>query len=268
MLDRYQHHIPTLICAVAGVLILGYAFEIGRATEHQREREQLKAAYKTDVPIKDSGGAGDELQTHNPSRKSGTETRRDEAFEIALLGVPIGEGLLVIVTLMLVGVTYRLVTSGKESSERQLRAYVSAQPAGINPYRGIEQRILGHIVVVNSGQTPAKDILHIVRLFWTEKDNWEPELNESLTKTDAVLQPRAEMKIGSNPQPLSIITGREEDRSYLYVWGRIEYRDEFSNRTRFTNFCHRYNCTGGFVFRDKAIPPADGRYHEHGNSAD
>ena len=31
------------------------------------------------------------------------------------------------------------------------------------------------------------------------------------------------MKIGSSPQPVSIIAGREEDRSYLYVWGRIEF---------------------------------------------
>jgi hypothetical protein len=76
------------------------------------------------------------------------------------------------------------------------------------------------------------------------------------------------MKIGSQPEELSIIRGREENRSYLYVWGRIEYLDEFTNRTRFTNFCHRYNSAGGIVFDNLAIPESDGRYHENGNSAD
>ena len=64
------------------------------------------------------------------------------------------------------------------------------------------------------------------------------------------------MRIGSQPEI-----------SYLYVWGRIEYKDEFSQTIRFTNFCHRYNATGGFVVRDRTIPREDGRYHEHGNSA-
>jgi hypothetical protein len=107
-----------------------------------------------------------------------------------------------------------------------------------------------------------------VHLSWCDQDDWKPPAIEKMVKTDIVLQPRAEMKIGSQPEELSIIVGREENRSYLYVWGRIEYLDEFSNRSRFTNFCHRYNSAGDIVFRDRAIPEGDGRYHENGNSAE
>jgi hypothetical protein len=42
-----------------------------------------------------------------------------------------------------------------------------------------------------------------------------PTINEPLTKTDIVLQPRAEMRIGSQPEPLSVIQAREDEISYL-----------------------------------------------------
>ena len=66
-------------------------------------------------------------------------------------------------------VTQDTLRHAQRTTKQELRAYISVQPAGINPYRGIEERILGHVLVVNSGQTPARDIKHLVRLFWTKK---------------------------------------------------------------------------------------------------
>ena len=166
------------------------------------------------------------------------------------------------------GASERQLAQFEGTAKKELRAYLSVAPRGINPYRGPTNRILGHVGIINHGHTPARDIVHFVHLSWCDKDDWKPPVIEQMVKTDIVLQPRAEMKIGSQPEELSIIRGREENQSYLYVWGRIEYLDEFSNRTRFTNFCHRYNSTGDIVFRRRAIPERDGRYHENGNSAD
>ena len=166
------------------------------------------------------------------------------------------------------GASERQLAQFEGTAKKELRAYLSVAPRGINPYRGPTNRILGHVGIINHGHTPARDIVHFVHLSWCDKDDWKPPVIEQMVKTDIVLQPRAEIKIGSQPEELSIIRGREENQSYLYVWGRIEYLDEFSNCTRFTNFCHRYNSTGDIVFRRRAIPERDGRYHENGNSAD
>jgi hypothetical protein len=166
------------------------------------------------------------------------------------------------------GASERQLTQFEGTAKKELRTYLSVAPGGINPYRGPTDRILGHVGIINNGHTPARDIQHFVHLSWCDKDNWKPPTIDKVVKTDIVLQPRAEMKIGSEPEELSIIGGREENRSYLYVWGRIEYLDEFSNHIHFTNFCHRYNSAGDVVFRDRTIPEGDGRYHEDGNGAD
>jgi hypothetical protein len=157
----------------------------------------------------------------------------------------------------------------RRSSEKQLRAYLSAEPSGVNPYDSAgEKKILGHVVIVNNGFTPARDIAFVVRMDWSPNPDWRPPSNEPLTKTDIVSQPRARMRIGSGPPKLvSVIEAGADQVSYLYVWGRIEYRDEFRDRMRFTNFCHRYNCTV-FDYANRTIPPANGRYHENGNNAD
>ena len=57
-------------------------------------------------------------------------------------------------------VTQDTLRHAQRTTKQELRAYISVQPAGINPYRGIEERILGHVLVVNSGHTE-QEILNI-----------------------------------------------------------------------------------------------------------
>jgi len=161
------------------------------------------------------------------------------------------------------------IRDSRQSSQKQLRAYLSAEPSGINPYgSAVEKEILGHVEIVNNGLTPGRDIAFVVRMDWSRNPDWRPPSNKPLTKTDIVSQPRARMRIGSGPpKSVSVIEIGSDTRSYLYVWGRVEYRDEFSETIRFTNFCHRYNCAV-FDYATLTIPPANGRYHENGNDAD
>jgi hypothetical protein len=104
-------------------------------------------------------------------------------------------------------------------------------------------------------------------MVWKREGNWTPPRPNTPIKTDITLQPRAEMKLGTQPEPVSIIETSKGETSYLYVWGRVEYRNEFSRRIRFTDFCHRYNCAV-FDQEAKTLPPENGRYHEYGNKAD
>jgi len=161
------------------------------------------------------------------------------------------------------------IRDARQSSQKQLRAYLSVEPSGINPY-GLPggRKILGHVEIINNGLTPARDIAFVVRMDWNSNPEWRPPSDEPLTKTDIVSQPRARMRIGSGPpKPVSIIETDVGTLSYLYVWGRVEYRDEFSEKKRFANFCHRYNCAV-FDYTTLTIPSDNGRYHENGNDAD
>jgi hypothetical protein len=127
MLDtsKYQYYTPWIAYALAAFVLLGYSFEIGRATQHQIDREQIKSADKADDSIsgndhRKSGGTRENQQPRNQH----AETGRNEATEISLLGVRLGEGLLVIATFLLVGVTSQLVIGNREATAKQLRAYI------------------------------------------------------------------------------------------------------------------------------------------------
>jgi hypothetical protein len=78
----------------------------------------------------------------------------------------------------------------RRSSQKQLRAYLSAEPSGINRYdSSAEKKILGHVEIVNNGLTPARDIAFVVRMDWSPSPGWRPPSNEPLTKTDIAIRP-------------------------------------------------------------------------------
>jgi len=159
------------------------------------------------------------------------------------------------------------LSHAERTAERQLRAYVSVETRGINPYGGNETEFLGHVGILNNGQTPARNISHTIKITWLKEGGWVPPPVGIETRTDTVLQPRAEMRAGSGAQSVAVIETAKGETSYIYLWGRVEYEDGVSNAKHFTNFCHRYNCAV-FDKKDRLIPLANGRYHEHGNSAD
>ena len=249
MLDRYQQYVPALIYVAAAAFLLGYSFEIGRATAHQQERKQIGATNAPNNPVnKDKGG------------------------EVSLLGVRVGEGLLVVVTLMLVGATYQLVTSSKQSSERQLRSYVSVEPDRIDPYEG-QSYLIGHFKIRNSGQIPAKNVSTFSTI---DRDQNGARFDfplRAVTKTKIALQPRTEMRFGTGkwdvPAVEKIRDRRIELDGYLYVWGEVTYTDSFGTQGR-TKFCHRYPCEmfGKDGAGPHSISAKHARYHEPvGNEA-
>jgi hypothetical protein len=178
----------------------------------------------------------------------------------ALFTIVLGIG-----TVVLARATVNLVRESKKSSERQLRAYVSVEPRGIFPWE-LEPKITGHIGICNVGRVPARNISYIVEIKWERRDDLDAFDLSDLRKTNAVLQPRAEMRMGSPPILSSTIKGGWRENSYLYVWGRVEYEDGFETKPRFTNFCHRYNCA--VIDVEKGLPPESGRYHDNHNQGD
>jgi hypothetical protein len=264
MLDRYEKYAPAVIFLTAGFLILGYSFEVGRATGQQEERKEIESTRKPDkrISTKQEGQEGQARENKATKQLTGD-----------FLGIPRGEGLLIVVTLILGGATYRLVTTGKVSAERQLRAYLSIEPEGINPYFG-QSFLIGHIKIRNNGRIPAKNVSifsDIQRFDSGERVGFD--LGE-VKKTKMAVQPRANMKYGTYgkwdiPAPEKVRDRRIDMNGFLYVWGIVTYTDSFGTEG-WTKFCHRYPCE--MFGRDGAglhsISRKYARYHEEdGNAA-
>lgn len=67
------------------------------------------------------------------------------------------------------------------TAKRQLRAYVSVETRGVNPY-GKEEKILGHIGIHNNGATPAKNISYVIKMNWKKEGDWRPSRAGRLLK--------------------------------------------------------------------------------------
>jgi hypothetical protein len=91
----------------------------------------------------------------NPSGEQQREHGGDHASEITLLGVKPGEWLLSIVTLMLWGVTVRLVRGSEDTAKRQLRAYIHVSRTEVRDFLNVASFMLQY---ENRGQTPAHNL--------------------------------------------------------------------------------------------------------------
>ena len=259
--------VPILTVAVAAFFALLYAYEIGRSTQRQIEIENNKTLYRTDQSGKEnisSSRAGAKKDASSVD----ANTQRQETSKISTLlkFLPLGEAGLVIATLLLASATLQLVIDGRENSWRQLRAYVSVEPRGINRY-GIGTDFLGHVGIRNQGRVAARKVSYVIHIVWKADGHWTTRGLDPIVQRDVVLQPGTEMKLGS-PFAARSMNESTSHPSYLYVFGRIEYQDGLREQTRFTNFCHRYNCEV-IEFDNKHLLPSDnGRYHENHNNAD
>lgn len=185
---------------------------------------------------------------------------------------------LAIATAVIAWLTITLAKVGRQqiADTRILqRAYISAEPGGITPFEDTlvskipEKRIACNIVIYNAGNLPATH----VAWFISKKFSGDPELPESLLqienpKGNIVIAPNTRTKKGSKPANReefdAIRNDAEEDKAWLYVFGKITYHDGFRDG-RWITFCHRYNLRGA---RGYDIPEANGRYHEQGNRTD
>jgi hypothetical protein len=82
------------------------------------------------------------------------------------------------------------------TANRQLRAYVSVEPDGINPYRG-QNQLLGHIRIRNNGQIPARNVSMYSKIDWDANGERKGFALQAVTDAKTALQPRAKMRVGT-----------------------------------------------------------------------
>jgi len=170
--------------------------------------------------------------------------------------------------------TRRAATSVNSNTMRELRAYISVEPAGIIKQTGSNET-LGHVIVRNVGKLPASKVTVHVQMETGDRDKSDfPIKAREDHSADRVIQPNADMRQGSVRG--SHLVDFDQWAGFVFVWGVVYYVDGY-DRPRQTKFCHRYNLEarnppamddlfGGKGFclidREKA------RYNEIGNDAD
>jgi hypothetical protein len=178
-------------------------------------------------------------------------------------------------------VTNKTLEHAERTTRKELRAYLSVEPLGINEYIG-HNYLIGHFRVRNTGKIPAKDV-SIYSTIALDADGKRTKFPIGIARpSPTVLQPGAEMEFGSYEGweiPADQLDSNEplKVRGYLYVWGEILYTDEFKT-AGWTAFCHRYPCdmfgmtkrkeAAGRGLDNRRIHRKFARYHEEaGNDA-
>jgi hypothetical protein len=142
-------------------------------------------------------------------------------------------------------VTNQTLAHTEETSKKELRAYISVEPLGINEYVG-HNYLIGHFRIRNIGKLPAKNV-SIYSTIQLDSDGARKNFTIGpLRVSPTVLQPGAVMEFGSYagyPIPTDQLESSEplQLKGYLYVWGEVLYTDEFDT-VGWTAFCHRYPC--------------------------
>ncbi|MGE5365854.1 MAG: hypothetical protein ACM3PO_01065 [Betaproteobacteria bacterium] len=178
-------------------------------------------------------------------------------------------------------VTNRTLEHAEQTTRKELRAYLSVEPLGINEYIG-QNYLVGHFRIRNIGKIPAKDV-SVYSTIALDADGKRTNFPIGTPRVSpTVLQPGAEMEFGSYegweipPEQLDCKVPWKI-KGYLYVWGEVLYTDELKT-AGWTAFCHRYPCdmfgmtkrkeAGGLGLDNRRIHPKFARYHEEaGNEA-
>jgi hypothetical protein len=161
-----------------------------------------------------------------------------------------GEWVLSVITAIYVLISYRTLRAIRKSSERQLRAYVLPESAGIydgttvTPPQQGRANIPGIAMLIkNSGQTPAYNVISWLQLAVVAvRDEYMltvPPLTQNFPNTlgangtfSKALWFDRQLTAG---EIADIVSGVKA----IYVYGRIEYRDTFKKK-HFSNFRLHY----------------------------
>ena len=165
---------------------------------------------------------------------------------------------LALFTFKLWGSTSKLVQDARETSERQLRAYVWTE----TDFNGGISAQLGKIITTfkNTGQTPAYEV-HV----WTETKILDDPLPVGFVFENSpatingpryVINPGSIHTLNSTPDiphledmKNSVIQGNKK----LYHWGEVRYTDAFNitRRSRFRIYCSGAALVGMWVYCDE-----------------
>jgi hypothetical protein len=134
----------------------------------------------------------------------------------------------------------------KNSSERQLRAYLTVGVGGAVYQEREKGTPFGVLpILINTGQTPAYEVKWVIKAAVLPKElpaNYAlSEVGEDCGKTTIANSQRVNMHAradGFQPDDeVADIKSHARDKA-LYVWGLVRYVDAFRNK-RYTRFCHR-----------------------------
>jgi hypothetical protein len=182
---------------------------------------------------------------------------------------------LFIYTAKLWSATKTLVGDEQSNTKRELRAYISVEPAGINALIG-STKAIGLVIVRNVGKIPANNVEVIVRMSLIADKSIDTSDPGTPPASDRTIQPGSAMQQGSDETVAAPDIVRGSGDMYVYVWGVVRYGDGFVPDRR-TWFCHRYDCashvhTENWVspsYVTRAVIKAEkARYHTSGNVAD
>lgn len=174
--------------------------------------------------------------------------------------------------------TKRQADIADDTARRELRAYLSVEPRGVN-WLTMSSRVIGHVLIRNVGHLPAKRVATLVRMTVSDSRLFsEIEIGEDKASGSRVMQPSVEIRQGSRDAPPIMRATTVMPGKYFYVWGVVYYDDGYGC-TRFTSFCHRYDAASrndstpelsmhGTRYRGSLIDADKARYHEKGNDAD
>lgn len=161
-------------------------------------------------------------------------------------------------------------TQQRTSTERELRAYVSVAPNGINPTK-VRDAVIGHVVVKNVGQVIAQEVTVTVNMqILLGKQHTLFRASTVNNQAIGSMHPNVEIILGSyeiisnKERPtVSNVTKDATQREYIYVWGRVSYTDGFEN-PRWTDFCFRYDTDN---WAKEGVPKEKARYQPLANTA-
>jgi hypothetical protein len=178
-------------------------------------------------------------------------------------------GVLAVSTIGLWIVTWRSGVRQTRDTEILQRAYISAIPMGIEPYKTTMGRFGANVAFHNVGNLPATEVSWFVCRRFSRKDNpTHFPTPEKRLEGNNIIPPKTQALKGSrgisSVRLVKFKQGMDWRNRFLYVWGMVKYKDGFG-KTRFTKFCHRYNVAAEVDLR---INASDARYHEYGNDGD
>lgn len=153
--------------------------------------------------------------------------------------------------------------AAEENTIRELRAYVSVNPAGVK-WTADRSAWIGHVKIANVGKVPARNVR-----------TWVDAKIKPIKEVNDFDQPAATQSIGVIQPGVEVIQGSEQftfaESDFVFVYGVVNYVDGFGQE-RWTKFCHRYAGLAREVRHGEheyfgGIDPSIGRQHQWGNDA-
>ncbi|MES0046760.1 hypothetical protein [Mesorhizobium sp. M0053] len=171
--------------------------------------------------------------------------------------------------------------SARDTAKKELRAYLTVEPDGINQLIG-RMEVIGQVRLRNVGRLPARNVTLIVKMKLSALSEEDPRnrtkdfdaSEDRTTYSDRVVNPGGDMLQGSEDNPP--IAALAVEHYNMYVFGIAKYDNGYGDAC-WTRFCHRYSTDGRLKGLEMIDPPnatrsvigrEKARYHNYGNSAE